>query len=142
MYIDALTRFIGDFTPFAHTREVVAGAFFMFDVIIVGVFILYVIQNYEVQTRTVIRGAFGLMLHFFGQLLVRYWAWTDIKFRSDGGTTIADVGGFPIYLAGSFLSFMGLILTIQILTPPQYRPWHWVVGIPLAVAVLWFTRVG
>jgi uncharacterized BrkB/YihY/UPF0761 family membrane protein len=144
MYLDVLTNWMEQYTTLNNLRGVTAGVFFVLDLILVGVFLLYATLNYNWRAtwreNDVIRGAMALATYFFGQVLIRVWAWGNLRIMELEDKSSFDYSWFWLYIVGTIISLTGVFWIVNVLTPPRYKPWNWVVGGGIGLMILWLTR--
>lgn len=143
MYLDVLTEWLQANTTLTNIRGITAGVFFVLDLILVGVFLLYANLNYDWRRtwteNDVIRGALALATYFLGQTFIRIWAWGNLRIMDEKGSHYFDYSWFGLYLFGTAVSMSGVFWIVQVLTPPRYKPWNWIVGLIVGSFILWAT---
>lgn len=107
-------------------REAITSSFIGLDLYLTVTLAVYLAAHIQQSWTTTNRFAAALLLVFIGRGCSRVWGW--LVFRSQ----FAGAGQYPadryfwLSLAGSFIQMVGILMLVQIITPPRWGRAGWI----------------
>lgn len=119
--------------------EALNGLLFLLSATAVAVFGRYVaIEWYAAGCRfcgwpSKARAAFGILIVFIGESIIRGWVWWWRNQLNDG-EDVAWMTGYPVLLVGGAISAIGVLCVIRHFSPERWQNWAWLLSLLFALA--------